>query len=89
MAQCHHGLCSDIVYRPLQNIKLDRHLVPTGIFFQFSDDVRELYAGKLPTKSQWKAIVDNFCRAGTYRLFYVENVLRVTQTRVIYIPAVL
>ena len=44
---------------------------------------------KMPTKSQGKAIVDDFRRAGTDRLFYVENVLRATQTRVISLPDVL
>ena len=66
MAWCHHVVCSEITDRPLWNIKLDRHLVPTGNVFvvQFADDVRDVYAKKLPTKFQRKAIVDDFCRAG-------------------------
>ena len=48
LARCHHVVCSHIVDRPLRNIKLDRHLVPTGSFFvfQFADDVRDAYAKK-------------------------------------------
>ena len=42
-------------------------LFPTGSFFvfQFADDVRDKYAKKLQMKSQRKAIVDGFRRAGT------------------------
>ena len=47
-ARCHHGLCSEIIDRPFPNIKLDRHLVPTGVFFviQFANDVRDTYTKK-------------------------------------------
>ena len=52
LAQCHHGVCSDIVDCPLMNIKLDRHLVLTGIFVivQVADDVREVHAKKTAGK---------------------------------------
>ena len=73
LARCHHVLCSEIVDRPFPNIKLDQHIVPTWSFFvfQFSDDVRDAYAKKLPTKLQREAIADNFCITGTY--IPVEN----------------
>ena len=46
MAQCHHGICYDIVNHPLRNMKLDQHLVLIGSFFVvwFSDYVRDVYA---------------------------------------------
>ena len=47
LAQCHHVVYSDIIDCPLRNIKLDRHLFPTGIFvFWFAGDVRGAYAKK-------------------------------------------
>ena len=67
LAWCHHVVCSHIVDRPFWNIKLDRHLVPTGSFFvfQFADDVRDTYK-TMPMKYQWKAIDDDFCRGCQY-----------------------
>ena len=49
LARCHHVVCSDNVDRPLQNIKLDQHIVPIGSLFvlQFSDDVRDAYENKI------------------------------------------
>ena len=44
---------------------------------------------KITIKSQRRAIVDNFCKAGTDRLFYAKNVLRVTHTRVISLSDIL
>ena len=35
LSRCHHVICSDIVHRSLWNVKLDLHLVPTGIFLFF------------------------------------------------------
>ena len=69
LAWYHHVVCSEIINCPLRNIKLDQHLVLTGSFFQFDDYVREAYAKKLPTKSQRKSIVNDFCRAGIDRIF--------------------
>ena len=47
LAQCHRGVCSGIFERPLPNIKLDRHIVPTVIFFfRISDHFRNAYAKK-------------------------------------------
>ena len=68
LERCHHVVCSHIFDRPLRNIKLDRHLVPTGSFFvfQFADDFRDAYTKKLPMKSQRKAIIDDFFRGLQY-----------------------
>ena len=48
LARCHHVVCYDFVDRPLCNIKLYIHLVPTGGFsvVKFSDDVRDVYIKK-------------------------------------------
>ena len=51
LARWHHVVCYDNVDRPLWNITLDQHLVPTGRFFvQFADDVRDAYAKKTADK---------------------------------------
>ena len=75
--RCYHVVCSDIVDRPLQSIKLDQHLVPTGIFVvvKFDGDVRDTYKRNLQTKSQKKAIVDDFCRLGTDRLVNNKRII--------------
>ena len=68
MAQCHHGVCSGIVDCTFPSIEIDRHLVPTGIFFvfQISNYVRNAYAKRLPMKYQRKGIVGNFHRGCQY-----------------------
>ena len=76
LARCHHGLCSDIIYRPLQNIKLDWNLFPTGIFFifQFSDDVKDAHVKKCqrnPSGRQLSTI--------PIEQAHIENVLRATK----------
>ena len=73
LAQCHRVVCSDILNRPLSNTKLDQNIVPTGGFFvvRFPDDVRYAYAKNIPMKSQLKAIVDNFFKAGTNTSYLV------------------
>ena len=83
LARCHHGLCYHIVDCPLPNIKLDRHLFPTGSFvvIQFADDVRGAYAKKLPTKSQRKAIVDDFRRGRQYERIEGKEVQRFSTTK--------
>ena len=52
LAQCHHGFCSENFNRSFPDIKLDRHVVPTGSFFvfQISDDVRNAYTKKTADK---------------------------------------
>ena len=52
LALCHHGVCSGIIDHPLPNIKLDQHIVTTGLFFvgQVADDVRNAYAEKTADK---------------------------------------
>ena len=44
-AWCHHGLCYDIVDRPLQNIKLDQNLFSNGssVVVKFAEDVRKAF----------------------------------------------
>ena len=68
LVQCHHGICSGIVNRSLPNIRIDRHLIPNCSFVvvQIADDIRNVYAKKLPTKFQQKEIVDNFCMGCQY-----------------------
>ena len=59
-ARCHHDTCSGIVYRPFTNIKLQFFV------FQIADDISNVYAKKLPMKSQRKAINDSFHRRRQY-----------------------
>ena len=56
----HHGLCYEIIYRPLQNIKLYRHLVRTGICFCFL--VRQLCQGRVRKQTVDKILVEGNCR---------------------------
>ena len=70
LVRCRHVVSSEIIDRPLRKIKLDWNLVLTGSFFVFhyADDVRSVFAKKLPVKSHRKATVEVFHRAGTDRL---------------------
>ena len=83
LARCHHGLCSDIVERPLRNIKHDRHLVPTGSFcccpvcWWCQGRVHK----KMPMTSQRKAIVDNFCRGRQYDWLEDQEGWRLSATK--------
>ena len=83
LARCHHDVCSDIFDRPLPNIKLDRNLVLTGSFFavHFADDVRDVYEKKLPTKSQRKAIVDDFPTGRQYERLEGQEGRRFSATK--------
>ena len=83
LAQCHHGICSDIIDHPFSNVKLDPYLVPTGSFVvvQFSGDVRDVYANKLPEKLQRRVIVDGFCREHQYERLEVEEGCRFSATK--------
>ena len=79
----HHGLFSDIFKQPFPNIKVDQHLVMTVIVFVawFDDYVRYSYAKKLPTKLQWKAIVDNFHRERMYERLEGQEGRRLSATK--------
>ena len=49
--------------------------------FQIANDVKNAYAKKVPMKSQWKAIVDNFCRGCQYERLEEQEDRRFSATK--------